>query len=306
MKATRINFLMAGVLCIALACLATPAGAVSVLNTTTSTVIFSDDFEGDTVGNSPLLQGADIGAGWLHNSTSDTTTNDVENNSTTVVTLESRVGLFGSMHNNGSHNGGFTALFSGGETADALEATFAVAVADNGDTGKGYMRIGFSNTAKGCSGSQLEECTVGGPHAGYIGTGTWAQQITGGNLPTGTDVNDVFMAYHQGGWNLASAAGGTQADAAIDNAVGKWIEVKLEQTGVAGSAPVFTLNGVEMDPIPVTNGHGMIDGIHFSANNNTSHGYVDQLAPIPEPTSAALLLMGIGGLLGFTRRRRTV
>lgn len=47
-----------------------------------------------------------------------------------------------------------------------------------------------------------------------------------------------------------------------------------------------------------------LDAFVFSTNGNLSAASLDQLANVPEPSIGMLVVSGMGGLLGFARRRR--
>ena len=246
--------------------LLTVQGAWALTITNDGSTIWSDNFESGTVGEKP--------SGWDAFSRDDLTTVESSagaNQGSKYLEIRRADGVL-----DGEISARFDSQSSGTVTAD-----FAVYLPSNGDKGSA-TRVAFSqggNTPSEC-------CEVSARHM-YLMTGNW------GSL--GADANDVVASYHQGSYQyLANVCSGC-ADT--------WVDVSLTQstqTG-AGSEPVITMNGTIVNTYPFQNGKGAIDGLNFGMNS--ASGGLARIDAIPEPTTVALLLMGIGSLLAFARRR---
>ena len=255
-----------------------------------ATVLFSDDFEGDTLGNLPTISGGDIGSGY-HQVSVDVANTDVENDAASS-TLEVRAGQYLNVANdNCCENGNIIAQFPI-QNSGTLTATFAanaIGASDGGSLGMTCMNAGGH---------------ISGLHSGYLTTGFWLQDQALITLPAGVGPNDMVISFYNGSsYEVLKKVGGTEADGAAINGKGLWQTVTLSQEAALGSFPQFSLNGVLLEPIPLVNGIGPIDGLAFGSNGGPfGQAYVDDVSVIPEPCSAVLLV--IGSLLGFAGPRK--
>jgi hypothetical protein len=260
--------------------------------------VFSDDFESDTLSAFPTIGGGDIGTGYTVTGALGLVANtDVEDDATSGLTLDPRAGQYLNVANDGAESGRIIAGFAS-QNAGTVSASFDANVV--GAANGGSLRLTFMNGTG----------NVSGVHSGYLVTGFWLTNQAGISLPAGIDADDVVVAYHDGSvYNVLSADGGTEADGAAIDGEGLWHTVGLTQDATIGSQPQFTLNGVLLEPVPLGNTLGAIDGLEFGANGGSNgQAYVDnvRITGIPEPTTATLLLIGLGGMLARVRRQATV
>ena len=243
--------------------------AVIIVNGTTT--LFSDDFENDTLFALPTISPPDIGIGYSDQmpSVDSVVVQDPS------ATLEARAGKYWDLINDGVGISDVIAQFDS-QDSGTVTAEFGANVigADGGSLRMVFMQ--GSNT--------LTTSNPFGVHTGYLWTGS-AWNHYGIPLPAGIGANDVFMAYYNGAHTVMKAVGGTEADGAVIDGAGKWHTIEMTQAPVVGSYPQFSLNGVLLEPVPVQNDVGAIDGLMFGANGpHGSQGYVDSpIAPPPEP-----------------------
>ena len=291
------------------------------------TTIFQDDFENDTVGSHPTISGSDIGNSWhpFFREIADLESKaDVEDDSTSEsAATDPRAGKYLSVTNTpGVVDAEIFASFPK-QTSGTLNATFMVNMFENSgdETSDGSaLRIAFT---QGLPQTSADEacCEANWRHVAYAATGSWRHPDYSDGYPVGINDDDVMLVFHDtfGATSIPSfyqplpIAGGSYNDVNDQLAglcvgcAGKWIEVSVSQDANAdgGTLPVYTLNGVELSPPPAAYASkaGGIDGLQFGSNSNAGTGYIDA---VPEPTTTALLLMGIGGLLAFFARRRRI
>ena len=136
-----------------------------------------------------------------------------------------------------------------------------------GESNGASLRIAFTNGTD----------NVSGIHSGYLVTGFWLVDQAEIELPDGIDDDDVMVAYFNGSsYEVLKAKGGTEADGAAVDGEGKWHTVSISQDPAIDSLPRFTLDGVELEPVPLENTIGEIDGLEFGSNGGfASQAYVD-------------------------------
>ena len=262
------------------------------------TILFSDDFENDTLGSLPTIAAPDVGLGYSDYTTSGGAVPLIVQDPSS--SLEARAGQYWDFINNGvgvsSYIADFTSQSIGTVTA-SLDANVIGTGANGGSLGMTFMQ----------GGNMLTTSNPWGVHSGYLwSANAWLHY--GIPVPTGISAGDVFLAYYDGASHkVMKKLGGTEADGAAIGGEGKWHTITLTQDPIAGSLPQFTLDGVLLEPVPTANEVGAIDGLLLTCNGpGGAHGYVDNavVTGVPEPSSAVLLIMGLGCLLvAFVRRR---
>ena len=291
--AKRFCVLVAG-LCLGLL----PVQSVWALEITNNgTTIFQDDFENDAVGSHPTISSPDIGNSWhpfFREHTDLESKADVEDDSTSFAgQTDERVGRYLSVTNTpGIVDAEIYATFPN-QTSGTLKATFMVNVFENSGvpTADGSaMRIAFS---QGLPLVDADEacCEANWRHVAYVAAGSWRHPDYSDGYPVGINDDDVMIVFHDtfGATSIPSfyqplpIAGGSIGDVNDQLAglcrgcAGQWIEVAVEQDTAAGSLPVFTLNGVELEPPPAAYATTVagFDGLEFGSNSNAGTGYID-------------------------------
>jgi len=134
-------------------------------------------------------------------------------------------------------------------------------------------------------------CEANCRHVAYVATGNWTHPEFDDGYPAGINDDDVMLVFHDsfGATSIPSfyqplpIAGGSIGDVNDQLAglcrgcAGQWIEVAVEQDTAAGSLPVFTLNGVELEPPPAAYATTVagFDGLELGSNSNAGTAYVD-------------------------------
>ena len=267
-KRLMVKRLMVAVVCLLL----TVQGAWALTITNGGATIFSDNFESDTVGSLPTIGAGDIGTAW-----EPYTTNSDLYHTTDVESVDGSH-VLGIQREPGVLDGEIYARFPS-QSSGTVEANFRVKMLSNHAGGGSATRVAFTQGNTGVS----ECCEVAYRHV-YLMTAGWHSSWTGSN-------DDVVAAHFTG----------SAYEPIGDPCVGcadKWIDIKLTQSTEVGHYAKITLgSGSEIT-------YNAIDGMNFGMNSRDGGtAYIDA---IPEPTTVALLLMGIGSLLTFARGRNTI
>ena len=262
-----------------------------------ATVLFSDDFENDALFFLPTISGGDIGSGYNQIS-SDVANTDVEDDSLSL-TFEPRAGQYLNVANDNCCENGIIIAEFASQSSGTVTATFAANALGAADGGS--LRLTFMNGTT----------QVSGLHSGYFSTGFWLQDEAGIPLPPGVGPNDMVISFYNGfSYEVLKKVGGTEADGAAINGKGLWHTITLTQEAALATFPQFSLNGVLLEPVPLANAIGPIDGLAFGSNGGPfGQAYVDDVSiegtAIPEPCSALLLVIGsLLSFAGLNRRRR--
>jgi hypothetical protein len=213
-------------------------------------------------------------------------------------------------------DGSFNLATAGGQTSNSAW-TLNVDFPDPGAPldGSAQFQGGFANAENGS----------GGPGDG--GTGIWFKSflgMRGGNaaIPTANaDITQTVVAPYSGNFTLNFVAGREA------NFTAERFEVEFSSSGTGGSALVdllaaaitpgniggaaspnlggtpfsLSLSGVTAGDMLTVTGR-MVDGIDFNMPGGQS-AFLDRFSLVPEPSSAALGLFVILGLVGVARRR---
>lgn len=253
---------------IALALALSPASAQATLVTHDGTdVLVSDDFEGQTVGNSP--------AGWSILSAAEGGTITVVDDASPGPAQGSKyVRLAGAPSNDA--DGGYI----------AMRAQFPIL--SSGNIHAEWMMY--------IQGPDSGDAHVGnfGFHQPNGGARVWASWDRG-------TTPDGFVSYYRGGADYE--------DAGVPIAYNRWQKWQLDytfaSTGLSDDTYTISVDGTTSGTLQTWRKADGIFGFVISENGTKAPYsiYVDAV-PVPEPTTAVLVLVGAVGVLVYTRCRR--